>query len=216
MIGALGFNVVLSSYYVLVIVKNYREWHFQSLRKWFLVVPIVIAVGMACAGIPFYNYVLIYCHIPPYPVAPDQTQIALFVLVPIAFAWFVCSVNMARIFWVVRKQSITAERWRLAGRGRSSITVFEAPMHGSSQTPPSYVDRSSSNDTMAFGGGIHERSLSREKSSRRSVIQRIHDQITRDERLNLCIVLWFGKQRFTWHPFFDVAVLFCGHSGRHQ
>ena len=68
-IGSLSYNVVLSFYYVLVIVKSFREWQLKPLRKWMHGVPIVLAFGLAFAGLPYYTQVCVtFLRIPRFPI----------------------------------------------------------------------------------------------------------------------------------------------------
>ena len=115
LIGSLSVNVILTLYYLLVIVKSFREWHFKPLRKWFHGTPVVLALGWACAGIPFYDYVMLMCHVSPYPVASNHVETVMSLLFPIALAFLLCSINMGWIYWKVRKQSLAADRWRMTG-----------------------------------------------------------------------------------------------------
>ena len=134
MIGSVTVSALLSLYFLLIIVKSYREWHFKGIRKWFHVTPFVLALSWALAGLPYYDYVFLLCHVTPYPVADSHAQSIVFILIPIALSWLVCCFNMIWIYWKVRKQSVAAERWRMMGRGRTHLSHHQSQDRQSSGT----------------------------------------------------------------------------------
>ena len=53
--GSIFYNLVLSFYYLLVIVYAFKEPKLQKIRVWFHIPPLIVALGLAFAGIPFYE-----------------------------------------------------------------------------------------------------------------------------------------------------------------
>ena len=60
LVGGTLYNFMLSVYYVFVIVEGYRESQVKSLRKWFHIPCIAVSLGLACAGLPFYQNLVIF------------------------------------------------------------------------------------------------------------------------------------------------------------
>ena len=95
LIGSVAYNAVLSFYYVLVIVKSCREWQLRPLRRWLHGIPVVLALGLAFAGLSFYHYLLFICHA---QLAPNHTLVIVFVFSPVAVCLY--AFNMVWMYWV--------------------------------------------------------------------------------------------------------------------
>jgi hypothetical protein len=118
------YNMVLTIHYVLVIKYGMRERRLFQLR-WFFHVPVLVAgFGLALAGIPFYEYIVLACHIPPPPLVDSSTLITIFSVVPISIVCVVSTINMAIIYWHVRKQDRTANRWRFSSCSAGEASSF--------------------------------------------------------------------------------------------
>jgi hypothetical protein len=127
------YNMVLTMYYVLVIKYGMRERRLFQLR-WFFHVPVLVAgLGLAFAGIPYYEYLFFACHIPPPPLVDSSTLINLFSIAPISIVLIVSTMNMAIIYWHVHQQDKAANRWRMTMRanGDSSEAYFLSGMMSS-------------------------------------------------------------------------------------
>ena len=128
------YNMVLSIYYLLVIKYNMRESALQKLKYWFHVPTLIVGVGLAFAGIPFYETIFVTCHVaPPYPLsvyggsdeisltgAETHVPVYIFSIVPLSIVMIVGSINMLIIYWHVRKQDLAANRWRINVRAEGS------------------------------------------------------------------------------------------------
>ena len=112
LMGSIFYNLMLSTFYVLVIVKNFREVQLQSLLKWFHAVPIGLALGLAFGGLPFYREILLCCHFAPPPLGNRMESDGLFIL-PVSIVLLGSIFNMGWIYWTVLKQSQIAQKWRL-------------------------------------------------------------------------------------------------------
>eukprot|EP00980_Cylindrotheca_fusiformis_P000745 scaffold174_cov98-Cylindrotheca_fusiformis.AAC.14 len=142
------YNLVLSVYYVLVIKKGMRETQLQRLKYWFHVPTMLVGFGLAFAGIPYYDNVFLFCHIPPavevsiwwasgsgseaYTGADSTGLLTVFSIVPISIVFFVGGVNMIVIYLHVRKQDRAANRWRMGNRLAQNSA--DAPTSGQSSS----------------------------------------------------------------------------------
>eukprot|EP00980_Cylindrotheca_fusiformis_P015619 scaffold4481_cov121-Cylindrotheca_fusiformis.AAC.15 len=142
------YNLVLSVYYVLVIKKGMRETQLQRLKYWFHVPTLLAGFGLAFAGIPFYDNIFLFCHIPPavklssfwtsrveslsLSGAKSNDLLTVFSVVPISIVFFVGGVNMIIIYLHVRKQDRAANRWRMGHRLAQNSADVPASQQSSS------------------------------------------------------------------------------------
>lgn len=118
------YNASLCVYYMVVIVYRMRDSQLQRYK--FHVPPVVIGLALALAGLPHYTSILVACHIPPPPIAVNQTLLNVFVLIPIATVMVLCTGSMVFIYYHVWKQDRAANRWRL-GERTSSMNDDDPP-----------------------------------------------------------------------------------------
>eukprot|EP00980_Cylindrotheca_fusiformis_P016813 scaffold5067_cov139-Cylindrotheca_fusiformis.AAC.7 len=156
------YNMVLTVYYVLVIKKGMRETQLQRLKYWFHVPTLLFGFGLAFAGIPYYDNIFLFCHIPPavelsswwtsedgaesmsVSTADSNDLLTVFSIVPISIVFFVGGVNMIAIYLHVRKQDRAANRWRMGHRlSQSSV---DAPKSGQSSSSWSIFSRTKSQE----------------------------------------------------------------------
>jgi hypothetical protein len=112
------FNVALTTYYVLVIVYNWRETRLIKLQYWFYTIPVLLGSTLAFAGIPFYTNNIMACYVNAPPLAEKYTVIALLAVVPVCFVVLFCTTAMARVYLHVRHQQKRASNWRMGGSGK--------------------------------------------------------------------------------------------------
>eukprot|EP00980_Cylindrotheca_fusiformis_P009572 scaffold2115_cov97-Cylindrotheca_fusiformis.AAC.1 len=126
------YNLVLSVYYVLVIKKGMSETQLQRLKYCFHVPALLAGFGLAVAGIPYYDNIFVFCHIPPafkmsswwssrvesmsLSGADSNDLLTVFSIVPISIVFLIGGVNMIIIYLHVRKQDRAANRWRMGNR----------------------------------------------------------------------------------------------------
>eukprot|EP00980_Cylindrotheca_fusiformis_P009410 scaffold2058_cov115-Cylindrotheca_fusiformis.AAC.3 len=151
------YNLVLTVYYVLVIKKGMRETQLQRLKYWFHVPTLLAGFGLAFAGIPYYDNIFLFCHIPP---AVEQSSwwtseegaeslslstedsndfLTVFSIVPISIVFVVGGFNMIVIYHHVSKQDRTANRWRMGNRLAHNSP--DAPTSGQSSSSWSKLPR---------------------------------------------------------------------------
>jgi len=121
-IGSISCNLTLSVYYLLVIVYNRREQQMKKTRPFLLGLPILIALSMACAGIPFYNCINFLCSIVPPPTGDSWLPTIFFTILPISTVFVGSSVIMLVIYCSVRKQTRAAMKWSMAARALSNAS----------------------------------------------------------------------------------------------
>ena len=112
--GSIYFNLILSIYYALVIVWNVRPTRLERSFKYLSVLPVVLAVGSAVAGLWHYTNLTMYCSIPVPPQSTDDfTEAIIFVIVPVVIAMSISMCNVLSIVVHVWWQSRKAKRRRL-------------------------------------------------------------------------------------------------------
>ena len=133
LVGSVTYNLVLSVYYVLVIVKSYRESQLKALRTYLHIPCIMIAFALAFAGIPQYQNIVLLCHIAPPPEVPTRKGITLFVLAPISACLAGAFFNMGWLYYAVYKQNQKANKWRIGQvTARGSMQQNEDSENGES------------------------------------------------------------------------------------
>eukprot|EP00980_Cylindrotheca_fusiformis_P012911 scaffold3216_cov124-Cylindrotheca_fusiformis.AAC.1 len=156
------YNLVLTVYYVLVIKKGMRETQLQHLKYWFHVPALVAGFGLAFAGIPYYDNIFLFCHIPPaveisswwssegdslssdgdslsVTSTDSNDLLTVFSIVPISIVFFVGGINMIVIYLHVRKQDGAANRWRMGHR--LAQNAADTPTSGQSTSSRSLFSR---------------------------------------------------------------------------
>mmetsp|Transcript_7280 Transcript_7280/g.16536 ORF Transcript_7280/g.16536 Transcript_7280/m.16536 type:complete len:436 (-) Transcript_7280:712-2019(-) len=113
------YNLSLALYYVFVIVAGWKERQLGKIRMWFHF-PLVVGVGLAIAGVPFYDSVIWGCYIPPPPFSSSRIKSLVFGVIPIIFVIVGATTAMAVVVWKVRKDSIASMRWRQPGARRQT------------------------------------------------------------------------------------------------
>mmetsp|Transcript_17359 Transcript_17359/g.28079 ORF Transcript_17359/g.28079 Transcript_17359/m.28079 type:complete len:461 (+) Transcript_17359:435-1817(+) len=127
------FNLALSTYYLVVVKYGMRESQIKRYRYRFLLPPVVIGLALAFAGIPFYDNIMLMCHVPPpyelgeggfegLQVAKTTTwwPVLLLSILPLGISIFVGCTNMILIYHHVRKQEKRAQRWMMNDNGNSN------------------------------------------------------------------------------------------------
>jgi hypothetical protein len=80
-------------------------------------VPMVIGFALAFAGIPYYDNFLWICHIPSPPIGQSYRYVFAIALIPVTVAIVLSATAMFLVYIKVRRQSQTANRWRLGNGG---------------------------------------------------------------------------------------------------
>jgi hypothetical protein len=109
------YNVTLSFYYLLTIRYGWREARIRPYAKWFHT-PVLVGLGLACTGIPFYENSFFVCHVVPPPMEANAWVIPLLVIAPISSGVVLATINMLLVYSKVRAQDKTANRWRFSAQ----------------------------------------------------------------------------------------------------
>jgi len=145
MIGSTAYNLMLSVYYVFVIVKSYRETQLKGLRKWLHIPCILLSLSLAFAGLPLYENIVTLCHIAPPPLASSRKNIAIFVIAPISIFLGGAFFNMGWVYFAVSKQNRAANRWRIgqvAARGNVASPSSTGPAEDDTESSDGPVRQS--------------------------------------------------------------------------
>ena len=117
-IGSIFFNLSLCMYYLLCIPFGWRETRLKRYRFWFFLVPTSLAVGFACAAIPYYSTIVHGCHLAPPPLTEYWWPLWTFYLGPVFFVIGTVTLVMGYVYYCVRKQSRLSNKWRFSNRWR--------------------------------------------------------------------------------------------------
>jgi len=113
------YNVSLSLYYVLVIVMGWRESDLRKMRGMMHGCPLVVGVGLAFAGIPFYHWYVYGCHLLPPPFGELWT-VMVFSVIPLGFSVLSITVSMFIVYLTVRRNARASRKWSF-GVGKNSL-----------------------------------------------------------------------------------------------
>jgi hypothetical protein len=106
--------------YVLVICHDWRAHRLNRICRWMIGLPLVVGLGLAFAGLPFYRLVVLFCHIqsPPFAESWASQIILLFIA-------------MMMICHKVYKQTQASNKWRFR-QGYANIISKEETENNSS------------------------------------------------------------------------------------
>jgi hypothetical protein len=107
------YNLSLSLYYVLVIVYSWREHSLRKIRLLLHGCPVLLGVGLALGGLPFYDWIEYSCHLVPPPDEPIW-KVLVFAALPIGISIVTITCAMIRVYWSVRSKSQASRKWSLA------------------------------------------------------------------------------------------------------
>lgn len=114
------FNVSLTLFYMLTIAQGWAEGKLRRARAYFLTIPFILGLVLACAGIPFYDGTGLICHLPSIFMTEvfggSSLVVILIAIVPICCAIAAITAMQGRIFWYVRKSEQRMLRWRFSAR----------------------------------------------------------------------------------------------------
>jgi hypothetical protein len=79
---------MLSIYYYLVIVHGYRATQLRKIRFHLDAIPILTAVALSFAGIPYYAYNYMLCMVPPVDLGSTWTISLVFSILPICITFY--------------------------------------------------------------------------------------------------------------------------------
>lgn len=111
-----------------------RESQINRYRLLFLLPPPLVGLALALAGIPFYDSIIMMCHVPPpYSLAVEGLDfeysktstwgpIVALSIVPLTISMVAGIANMIAIYCSVRRQERRATRWRHAAEDGHSIS----------------------------------------------------------------------------------------------
>lgn len=117
------YNTSLALYYYLAIARGWRESALRRIVPVLHAPPIILGIGLAFAGLPFYEGFDYACHLRPYSnelteSSGDLWTLLVFVVGPVGFSILFISFSMVVMYFVVRAQSRVAKKWSFGfGKG---------------------------------------------------------------------------------------------------
>ena len=147
--GAIFFNNSLSVYYILVVVRGWKNHQLLPVRKWLFSAPVIAAFILAFAGIPYYSEDWVGCWIEPHPYTAEN-WIYFFGAMPVFLTTTFSTIAQIRVYFAVRAQLRKSSKWNIntvaSGRQKhfsssSSRAIdmsgkFSSSMHQASSMAP--------------------------------------------------------------------------------
>jgi len=115
------FNLCLSVYYWLVIVRGWTDSDLQKYRGYVYVGSIIIGLSLATAGFPHYVSSFRECHIHPPPMAESWWPIILLYIVPISLCILGSTTAIVLVILHVRRKEIKSKQFSARSK-KSSLT----------------------------------------------------------------------------------------------
>ncbi|CAB9527609.1 expressed unknown protein [Seminavis robusta] len=104
------YNVSLALYYVLVIARDWKEFHLKKIRLYLHAVPCTVGLGLALGALGSYNFMGYACHLLPHPEGSLGT-VMLFVIIPLGFSVVAITASMLVVYGTVRSRAGASRKW---------------------------------------------------------------------------------------------------------
>ena len=105
--------MLLSVYYLLAISYGWRETRIKSVSRYLHGIPVLGFAG-AFASIPHITHAFLGCTVLPPPQGDEYWPVYL-IVVPVALALLIATVNMLLVFQAFRRTMKKAQNWRMSG-----------------------------------------------------------------------------------------------------
>ncbi|KAL7527093.1 hypothetical protein ACHAXR_001797, partial [Thalassiosira sp. AJA248-18] len=105
-------NVSLAVYYLLVIKYSWSENRIKKWRIGLFAGPILVGTAFACAGLPFYDNMILWCN----------NSSSYWSEIPLCIAILVATCIMSSVCFDVYKKEKASARWRQQGGAGSSLS----------------------------------------------------------------------------------------------
>jgi hypothetical protein len=104
----------------------------NKIRHWMIGPPLVVGLGLAFAGLPFYGSIVLFCHIHAPPFAESWASQVTLLFIPVFGSIFFTTVAMTMICHKVYKQSQASDKCRFRKGKTNMIKNEEMENHSSS------------------------------------------------------------------------------------
>jgi len=118
------YNLLLSVYFCLVIVFNWKEHQFKKYLFYTHVLVIILGVGMAIGQIPYSGPQFGLCRLSQPPITRTKLPMTLFFTIPLSIVLAVITVVTVIICYTVSRQEQKALRWSFKRNEDLSRRVF--------------------------------------------------------------------------------------------
>ena len=119
--ASMFYNLFLSFYFYLVVVRSWREHSFKTIVRWVHVLVVMSGVGLAVGARQFIAPQFGVCGILP-PLTASQWEVSLFYTAPVSIVLFTLTASTAALCWYVNKQYGRAQRWRF-GKSKNNKSL---------------------------------------------------------------------------------------------
>lgn len=116
-------------YYFLVVVKQWTNRDLEKARVWFFLIPAVCAVGLAMAGLPFYEHAWVVCYIQPYPYRSER-RTTYTATIPLLLMALISTCLQVLVYNKVRKQVRRSLKWTFDANTQTKQKVSAASTSG--------------------------------------------------------------------------------------
>ena len=127
--GAIFFNNSLSVYYILVVVRGWKNHQLLPVRKWLFSAPVIAAFILAFAGIPYYSedWVACWIELPPYTA---ENWVYFFGALPILLTTLFSTTAQICVYFAVRSQLRKSSKWRIDNVAAKTTPLRRIDMTG--------------------------------------------------------------------------------------
>ena len=108
---SLFYNLMLSTYFYLTLGEGWQEQRLRQIQYWMYIVPAVVGLAMAFAGLPYYRSVRIFCYVDNPPLEDTWWPALVFYIIPNLFVTVMATIMMVRVYLRVRHQTRRMSRW---------------------------------------------------------------------------------------------------------
>ena len=111
------YNISLAVYYNLAIVYGWTERRLRRIRWWLHGIPTFLALALAIAGLPYYEWLPLFCLLPYFPLGEHMGATLGLLVMPICLSLLILTILMFNLYWSVRMQYNKSSKYNYGTRG---------------------------------------------------------------------------------------------------